>query len=423
MKKDNEDIKSIDERFVDWLRASHPPTLASWLKGKAEEKKRQAEENYQKSIEREKDEEKIQLRAYELWQAAQADSGKLLYSRRYYEDKVRKELEVLKELEALKGKKELKLNFVQKVLSSLNKPLIFLEKNCWEPIDKWLNRAAIFQIFEKFSPILEAVGVILIPFIILSSTLFYENARDERERKFRQQEAIKNYLNQITIVFLDGNIRVNEDLQLVVEASTLTLFRDPNLDSDGRRRVIKHLSKLMLINGERENGQIKEPVISLRDVYLSEAHLRDANLYYANLEAAILYNADLRSANLEGANLEGANLNAAYLNDVYLNGANLEGAYLNGANLSGAYLNGAYLNGAYLFSAHLGGANLINTENLTPSQIKSACFWEEAIYKGSWDDTKEEWIFDKKANLEYIEQLKQDKSSDPEQEPYCSKWE
>ncbi len=72
--------------------------------------------------------------------------------------------------------------------------------------------------------------------------------------------------------------------------------------------------------------------------------------------------------------------------------------------------------------------NLNGVENLTPEQIKSACFWEEAIYKGEWDweektktwRAKNEQV--KQANTKYIEGLKKDKSSDPEEPPDCSLW-
>ncbi len=52
--------------------------------------------------------------------------------------------------------------------------------------------------------------------------------------------------------------------------------------------------------------------------------------------------------------------------------------------------------------------NLINKKYLTSSQIKSACFWDQAIYKGNWNKQQRTWIVDEKANQEYIQQLRQD---------------
>ena len=54
--------------------------------------------------------------------------------------------------------------------------------------------------------------------------------------------------------------------------------------------------------------------------------------------------------------------------------------------------------------------------------IKMACFWEKAIHKEDWDDKLEEWIVKEEVHKEYIEQLKQDKSSNPKEKPDCSRW-
>ncbi len=141
---------------------------------------------------------------------------------------------------------------------------------------------------------------------------------------------------------------------------------------------------------------------------------------------------NLRGANLNGANLNGANLNGAYLYGAYLYGAILNGAYLNGAYLNGAYLNGAILNGADLYGAHLYGANLYGAnlyganlygaEDLYPEQIKSACFWERAIYtEAKWDKDKKLWVAaDREANRREIEKLKRDKNSDPRNPIDCN---
>ncbi|MFM7787591.1 MAG: pentapeptide repeat-containing protein, partial [Microcystis panniformis] len=106
-----------------------------------------------------------------------------------------------------------------------------------------------------------------------------------------------------------------------------------------------------------------------------------------------------------GADLKGADLNRANLNRAELIGADLNGADLKGADLNLADLKGADLNGAILFGAR----------DLHPEQIKSACFWEKAIYTGpEWDEDKQLWVAaDPKANQREIEKLKRDKNSDP----------
>ena len=67
--------------------------------------------------------------------------------------------------------------------------------------------------------------------------------------------------------------------------------------------------------------------------------------------------------------------------------------------------------GANLQDAYLWGANL------TPQQIKSACNWENAIYKS--ESLKKAIEPD---NTNFIRELKQDKSSNPQEPPDCSKW-
>ena len=149
---------------------------------------------------------------------------------------------------------------------------------------------------------------------------------------------------------------------------------------------------------------------NLIGAYLNGAFLVQANLIGANLNRAILNGANLIGANLTGAELFGANLKEAGLFGAELNGANLIVANLDGANLDGAELNGANLDGANLNGAILNGA-----EGLNPKQIKSACFWEKAIYTESkWDEDKQLWVVaDREANQREIEKLKRDKNSDP----------
>jgi len=149
---------------------------------------------------------------------------------------------------------------------------------------------------------------------------------------------------------------------------------------------------------------------NLIGAYLNGAFLVQANLIGANLNRAILNGANLIGANLTGAELFGANLKEAGLFGAELNGANLIVANLDGANLDGAELNGANLDGANLNGAILNGA-----EGLNPKQIKSACFWEKAIYTESkWDEDKQLWVAaDREANQREIEKLKRDKNSDP----------
>ena len=163
---------------------------------------------------------------------------------------------------------------------------------------------------------------------------------------------------------------------------------------------------------------------ALERLVKAKRSLKSYNLVRANLESAYLVRANLESANLASAYLESANLVRAYLESANLASANLASANLFRANLVRANLASANLFRANLASANLASANLIESKNLIPSQIKLACYWEKAIYKGHFDNKNFfKWIVDDKANQQYIEALKQDKASDPKKPVDCSEWE
>ena len=144
------------------------------------------------------------------------------------------------------------------------------------------------------------------------------------------------------------------------------------------------------------------------------------------LETLVKYKRSLEGINLSGANLQGVNLSKGRLGEPYhappsyftnadLTSANLSDSYLGDADFSGANMSHANLRGAYQSDANLTGANLysaklINVENLTSDQIKSACNWEKAVYKDNQEEQKT-----------YIKQLKLDKDSDPEKPVDCSR--
>ena len=161
---------------------------------------------------------------------------------------------------------------------------------------------------------------------------------------------------------------------------------------------------------------------SLKLLNLDSANLRFANLGFATLDSANLRFANLKFANLKFANLRFANLKFANLRSANLGSANLRDANLRGANLRSANLRSANLDSVYLEQANLRFAKLINTKNLTLGQIKSACNWEQAFYKGQFNSDYQQWLIDHQANQKFIQQLQQDKNSDPQTPADCSEW-
>lgn len=150
---------------------------------------------------------------------------------------------------------------------------------------------------------------------------------------------------------------------------------------------------------------------NLSNSYLKEAYFNGSNLSNANLSDANLNDAEFNGANLSNANLSNTSLSYAEFNEANLSYADLNGANLRNSELTGASLYSANLDGANLSRANLYDAELTDVENLTESQIKSACNWAKAVYK----DNKEE-------QKKYINQLKVDKDSDPEKSVDCSRW-
>ena len=201
------------------------------------------------------------------------------------------------------------------------------------------------------------------------------------------------------------------------------------------------LSRANLQEANLWDGNLQKADLSrskLRKVNLSRANLQKSDLWGANLQETNLSRANLQEANLWGANLQKSDLSGSNLQEVNLSDGNLQKADLSDgnlqeANLSRANLQEANLSRANLQEANLWGANLqkanLSDAKLIPKQIKSACFWEQAIYKGEWDWEKQTqtWVPKneqaEQENKKFIEVLKQDKSSDQKRDSNCSSWE
>jgi hypothetical protein len=213
-------------------------------------------------------------------------------------------------------------------------------------------------------------------------------------------------------------------------------------------------------NSQHDNVEdpAKRKRLDLTGSNLKKANLGDADLSYSNLDGSILLDVNLTDANLTKAVLADANLtkvefNGTKLTEAYLANADLTGAYLSSvddlagailidANLTGAFFNytdfanidltGANLTGAILYpskteidsrgNAHavLNDSNRYKSLNL--KAIKSACFWEEAIYtEPTFDETQKKWVaIDQGSNQLMIDKIIQDKASKPQTLPDCT---
>lgn len=219
--------------------------------------------------------------------------------------------------------------------------------------------------------------------------------------------------------------------QLVKAKKSLQLFnlesaRLENAHLENANLKSAHLESAHLENAHLENVHLENANLStaqMSGAHLENAHLENVNLSHAHLENANLYRANLQGAHISHNHLEGAHLNRANLQGTHFYDADFEHTYFHLANLSDTHFYRANFNHANLYRANLEGAHLIEAQNLTNVQIKSACNWSKAIYKGIWSSAQSKWVVDKKGNQQFIQQLQQDKDSDPKQPVDCSEWE
>jgi len=139
-----------------------------------------------------------------------------------------------------------------------------------------------------------------------------------------------------------------------------------------------NLSNSILIGGYLTGANLAKS--NLKNADLTDANLIRASLTGATLQEANFLNAELTGAKLTGVDLSRAKLNNANLWGVDLTGANLTETNLNQANLTRVNLAGATLTKATLREANLTTADFSSAKNIPLEEIKSACFWDKAIF-------------------------------------------
>jgi hypothetical protein len=250
---------------------------------------------------------------------------------------------------------------------------------------------------------------------ITLTTLTQLNSEQDQEKakegKYNQRKGlIMRFLYESGLIKLDPKV----DSIIFLNTADFTFANLENSILFPANLLGANLENANLKNSYLENVNLRQANLenaNLKNSFLSRTNLTNANLRQANLENSILFEADLEHANLTNANLTNATLTNA---DLYLTD-------LESANLREADLKSANLQFASFFEANLEHAYLYNAKNLTNTQIKSACFWEKAIY--TEPDLTNAWFAkDPKANQRRIDEIKQDKASDPLEHPDCSKW-
>jgi uncharacterized protein YjbI with pentapeptide repeats len=162
-----------------------------------------------------------------------------------------------------------------------------------------------------------------------------ENQRAEAERELAEQraqdEALQAYLDQLSSLLLEKDLRKSEEgseVRTLARARTATVIQ--RLDADGNRNVIRFLDEAGLTK------DVQSSIRLLAGVDLQVAHLGGIDLVSTDLNDANLSDADLSKANLLDANLRKAELSNADLSDADLRYADLIEANLNDADLNNA---------------------------------------------------------------------------------------
>ena len=272
-----------------------------------------------------------------------------------------------------------------------------------------------------------------LPLIVFGGGILFNYLNGQQQQKIAEEkqkdELLKTYINDMKASLLDKDHPLkdwnkNSESKSIARTITLTTLTQLNSEQDqqkakeGKYNQRKGLIMQFLYESDLIRSTSMNRSSSIDPIII----LDNADFTFAYLYSAYLYSADLNLVNLESANLQNANLNSANLTFADLYGVHLYGgANLQNANLYSADLQNADLQNADLKRANLNRAYLYSAKNLTNEQIKSACFWEKAIYTER--DQTNGWIAkDPEANQKKIDEIKQDKASDPRKPPDCSNW-
>jgi uncharacterized protein YjbI with pentapeptide repeats len=226
-----------------------------------------------------------------------------------------------------------------------------------------------------------------------------ETQRADAERELAEQraqdEALQAYLNEMSSLLLEKDLRESEEgseVRTLARARTLTVLN--RLDPSHKSAVMQFLIEAKLVQMVDE----QEPAVALNGADLSGVDLRGLG----GLHGAELIGADLSEAHLEGLDLSEARLVDADLSGAYLSGlglgitsnrehvTDLSGANFYRADLSSADLSFTNLSDADLGLADLTGANLTGAYGITEKELEQQTF----LLKGTTMPAESSWKTD-----------------------------
>lgn len=285
----------------------------------------------------------------------------------------------------------------------------------------------------------DIVTSLSIPLIVFGGGILFNYLNGKQQQEVAEQkqkdELLKTYINDMKGFLLDEKhslkkSKENDEIRSIARTITLTTLTQLNSNQDeqrskeGKYNQRKGLIMQFLFESDLIGTHDKAPIISFYKADFNFVELGGASFLFANLGFANLYGANLYNAELSVAELYDVNLARANLTGARFQASNLREANLLYANLTTANLAGADLLYARIYGANLTDTILYNARNLTNGQIKSACFWQKAIYTMiTFGDNGHLFVAkNAKANQQRINEIKQDKASDPKTPPDCSEW-
>ncbi|ESA39126.1 hypothetical protein N836_28790 [Leptolyngbya sp. Heron Island J] len=202
----------------------------------------------------------------------------------------------------------------------------------------WLGNNDWFDLEREVwsKPIWDWLELLIAPIVLAVAGFFVRQLLEKQEDDRRKHEALKDYLDDITALFLSDNWEkaVQEKLNHQEDESSRTEAGNQKVFAIAKARTLAALSELdkgrqlqliWFLSESRELVNFTFPGrgLDLEGAILIHVNLEGADLSNVNLERALLIHPNLKGTDLRGANLEGADLGSA----------NLEGAMLAYANL------------------------------------------------------------------------------------------
>lgn len=195
------------------------------------------------------------------------------------------------------------------------------------------HNVKITEIYTAKKTVWDLIQLFLIPFVLISVSIIFNNIQKKREQEIAAQieyeNVFQNYLKNLSELLLHHNLLTSNEGDVArALASTRTKTTLRVLDGSRRGRVIRFLYDTGLI-------QIEKNIISTDILEFYGAHM--INFRFKN---ATLKNARLDRSDFRGAVMDNVDLTNTTLKNAMLRNADFTTAILTGANLEGAIYDG-----------------------------------------------------------------------------------